>query len=341
MALNPTWVDSLTYAGTDLRRVDALMSMSNGVGVGAQSGIRPGGGGYTTTLAGSTISVSAGVAFVYFAGQGMYRAAMTSTWSGTLNAADSTYTRIDLVYLRVWDGSVDGSGLYKTDVVYLPGTPSASPSAPTPAGTQIYMPLATITVPQVGGGSASVSTAVRPVTVAPGGILPSSSAPTSPYTGQFYDNGTDLLRWNGSSWDTYFKVPAAWTSYTPTWTASTTNPSVGNGTLIGRYQKIGRTVIAHINLTAGSTTTFGSGNYNFTIPVAAANVGASLIGNAMLLGTDRWNGTINISPGASTLAPFFPISSTNTRTDFMTNTRPETFVNGTQLRLTFTYESAT
>lgn len=215
MALNPTWVDTLSYPGFDLRRVDALMSMSNGANVGALSGIRPGGGGYTTTLAGSTISVSAGVAFVYFSGQGMYRAAMNSTWTGTLNAADATYTRIDLVYLRVWDNSVDGSGLNKTDVVYLPGTPSASPSAPTPSGTQIYMPLATITVPAVGGGSASVSTAVRPVTVAPGGILPTSTAPSTPYTGQYYDDGTNLLRYNGSSWDTYQKqVTTGWTQPT-------------------------------------------------------------------------------------------------------------------------------
>ena len=234
MALNPTWVDTLSYAGTDLRRVDALMSMTNGTGVGALSGIRPG-GGYTTTLAGSTISVSAGVAFIYFAGQGMYRAAMTSTWTGTLSAADATFTRIDLVYLRVWDSAVDGSGLYKTDVVYLAGTPAASPVAPTPSGTQIYMPLATITVPQAGGGSASVSTAVRPVTVAPGGILPSSSAPSGPYTGMFYDNGTDLLRYNGSTWDTYQKVvTTAWT--TPALATGYASDGNGNGTV--QYRKV-------------------------------------------------------------------------------------------------------
>jgi hypothetical protein len=234
---NPTWQDSLSYAGFDLRRSDALLSQTNGTGVGALSGIRPG-GGYTTTLSGTTISVSAGTAFVYFAGQGMYRAAMSTTWTATLQAADATLTRIDLVYLRVWDNDVDGSGLRKSDPVYLPGTPSASPSAPTPSGTQIYIPLATITVPPVGGGSASVSTAVRPVTVAPGGILPASTAPSSPYTGMAWHDGTDLKVWNGSAWDVYQKANTVnWTTAS-LGTGYTQGDTTTNGNLNGpiRYR---------------------------------------------------------------------------------------------------------
>ncbi|MFF5186471.1 hypothetical protein ACFY30_22290 [Streptomyces sp. NPDC000345] len=335
-------IDALTFSGLETRLVEASTVMTDGTALGSRSGVRPGDPGLTVTLAGSVINVSAGVAVIGYSGQGIYKVASASSISpGSLTAAHASLTRIDLVYLRVWDNSVDASGLNKGDVVYLAGTPSASPVAPTPAGTQIYLPLATITVPPSGGGSATVSTAVRPVTVAPGGILPSSTAPGSPYTGQFYDNGTDLLRYNGSTWDTYFKVPAAWSTYTPTWTGSTTNPVVGNGTLIGRYQKIGRQVVGHINLTAGSTTTFGTGNYNFTLPFTAAASGAALVGTAMLLGTDRWNGATNISSGASTLAAFFPISATNGRSDFWTPSRPEAMASGTQVRITFVYESAT
>lgn len=200
MTFDPVWEDTLSYSGQELRRADLLMVMGNGSALGARSGVRPGDPGLTTTLSGSTISVSAGAAVVYQSGQGVYRAAMASAWTGTLNAADATYTRIDLVYLRVWDDAVDASGLHQADVVYLAGTPSATPAAPTPSGTQIYLPLATITVPPSGGGAASVSTAVRPYTVAPGGILPASSAPGSPYTGQYYDDGTGLRRWSGSAW---------------------------------------------------------------------------------------------------------------------------------------------
>jgi hypothetical protein len=140
--------------------------------------------------------------------------------------------------------------------------------------------------------------------------------------------------------DQFNTMFAAWTSYTPAWTASTTAPVLGNGTIAGRYMKIGRTVICHINLVTGSTTTYGAGNYSFSLPVQAANAGASIVGHAHLLGTDRWVGEIVISPNATTTSPFFNISATNTRVDFMTPTRPETLAAGAQLRLTFVYEAA-
>lgn len=58
----------------------------------------------------------------------------------------------------------------------------------------------------------------------------------------------------------------AWTTYTPTWTAATSNPSIGNGSLVGRYVKAGRLVIFEISLVGGSTTNWGSGAYALTLP---------------------------------------------------------------------------
>lgn len=344
MPVDPWAIDTLNFTGLEARNADSMFVMSNASALGSVSGVRPGDPGMTVTLAGTTINCSAGVAAVAYSGQGVYRVALPSSVTSTpstYTAAHATLNRIDLVYLRVWDNSVDASGLNKGDVVYLAGTPSASPVAPTPAGTQIYMPLATISVLSVSnGGTASVSTAVRPNTVAPGGILPTATAPSSPYIGQFYDNGTDLLRWNGSSWDTYYKVPGAWQSYTPVWTASTTNPNVGNGTLIGRYQKVGRDVHFHINLTCGSTTTFGSGNYNWTMPpFVAANLGASMIGVAQLLGTNRWAGQIVVSPAATSVSTFFPPSLGDCRLAFHSASVPETMNSSTQVRITGSYES--
>lgn len=197
----PKWIDGLSYTGLSLRRGDLLTGMHDGTAAGARAGVRPGGGGLGVTLAGTTITVAAGVAFLqYQSGQGLYRACLASSTNLTLTSPHATLSRIDLVYLRVWDNAVDASGLAQADVVYLTGTAASSPVAPTPAGTQIYIPLATITVPPSGGGSASVSTAVMPYTVAPGGILPSSSAPPSPYVGQYYDDGSSLRRWTGSAW---------------------------------------------------------------------------------------------------------------------------------------------
>jgi hypothetical protein len=72
---------------------------------------------------------------------------------------------------------------------------------------------------------------------------------------------------------------ADWSSYTPTWTATGTAPSLGNGTLSGNYIQIGKTVFAQIYFAAGSTTTFGTGSWRFSLPVTA-NV---LAGTAALM----------------------------------------------------------
>lgn len=62
-------------------------------------------------------------------------------------------------------------------------------------------------------------------------------------------------------------IPDNWTSYTPDWTAVTTPPALGNGSLTGQYIQVGSLVWVTISLVAGSTTTFGSGQYRFSLPV--------------------------------------------------------------------------
>jgi len=69
------------------------------------------------------------------------------------------------------------------------------------------------------------------------------------------------------------------TSFTPTWTATTTNPVLGNGTLTGQYTQVNKLVYARYALIPGSTTTFGTGDYRFSFPVLAtviSNFGAIL-----------------------------------------------------------------
>jgi hypothetical protein len=106
--------------------------------------------------------------------------------------------------------------------------------------------------------------------------------------------------------------------------------------------KFGRTVVCHINMISGSTSTYGTGTYNWSLPFQAANAGASYVGSAHLLGTARWVGEIVISPNASNCSAFLPkLSVTNGSVDFMTATQPETLAAGAQVRLTFVYESAT
>jgi|SRR5882757_863645 len=56
-----------------------------------------------------------------------------------------------------------------------------------------------------------------------------------------------------------------WTAYTPVLTG-TTNPVIGNGSLLGAYVLAGKLVHWRWSFTSGTTTTYGSGNYVITLP---------------------------------------------------------------------------
>ena len=56
-------------------------------------------------------------------------------------------------------------------------------------------------------------------------------------------------------------------AYTVAWTAVGTAPAIGNGSLSGKFSIQGRTCTDHITFSAGSTTTYGSSLYYFSLPV--------------------------------------------------------------------------
>ena len=62
-------------------------------------------------------------------------------------------------------------------------------------------------------------------------------------------------------------------SYTPSWTAATTNPVLNNGTIVGQWYYINTHLVWYsVLLTMGGSTTFGTGVYSFSLPVTAARV---------------------------------------------------------------------
>lgn len=91
-------------------------------------------------------------------------------------------------------------------------------------------------------------------------------------------------------------VPSGTTAYTPSWTSSGTAPAIVNGTLTGLYQVVGDLVYVAINLVAGSSTTYGTGFYNFSLPVAP-RAGFRMVLNGVLtdVGTQSYdvNAVIN------------------------------------------------
>lgn len=129
---------------------------------------------------------------------------------------------------------------------------------------------------------------------------------------------------------------SAWTPYTPTWTASAGSPSLGNGTLSGRYKKNGRTVHLALTLTGGSTTTYGTAGayWIFSLPAShTAAFTASGAVNAVDTGVLDYTGFCKIVSGATTLELF---KSTSGR---WVNNSPWTFGNTDVLNASITYET--
>jgi hypothetical protein len=95
-------------------------------------------------------------------------------------------------------------------------------------------------------------------------------------------------------------------TFTPAWTASTTNPTIGNGTLAGRYNKDGKAIDAFVELVIGSTTSAGTGNYAFAMPFQAA-AGMAYTGAVWLFrnGVTFRTGTALITSGATTALIYF------------------------------------
>jgi hypothetical protein len=82
---------------------------------------------------------------------------------------------------------------------------------------------------------------------------------------------------------------AAWPSWTPTWTTTGTQPSIGNGTIAGAAIQVGKITKFRFKMTIGSTTSLGTGNWLFSFPFTAnaaltANYGFLMSGYAEDLG---------------------------------------------------------
>lgn len=181
------------YSARDLRQLDSALMFPSADGLGARSGVRPGGQD-AAFLSGTTWTVRAHSGVIYPAltsTSGPYRYAQEQE-SGSIDPADSSNPRVDAVDIIIMDDDEDNSGQRRSRAVYTAGTPASSPVPPaTPAGS---IRLLEIDVP-AGAGSPS-ATYVAPATVASGGVLPVPSDSALPTAG-LYDGMTAVLRDSG------------------------------------------------------------------------------------------------------------------------------------------------
>lgn len=122
-----------------------------------------------------------------------------------------------------------------------------------------------------------------------------------------------------------------WTAFTPTWTGSTSNPAIGNGSLIGRYKKRGKSLELSYWIKMGSTTTFGSGDYMIGLPsgmTTAAGRQHLLAASIFDSGATYYLAAGRLDASASTMTLIV-----NTNALFVGATNPMAFANGDDIRI--------
>lgn len=259
---------------------------------------------------GMFVSVAAGTGYVpaQSAVGGCYVVHNDASFDVAIATAHATLARRDLIVARVNDAEYSGvNNTFTLEAVT--GTPAGSPVLPaTPAGA---IPLAQVQVNAAATQILNASiTDLRPYTTALGGTIPAptTARPPNPYKGMsIYDTTLNRPYWyDGSSWRSYsdeaylttsdlasylsangyvnqayltsnnYLTQAtldarAWTTYSVSWGAATTNPSLGNGSIAGRYFTIGKLVIVKVGLNLGTTSTLGSGAWSFNMPFTPAS----------------------------------------------------------------------
>lgn len=133
-------------------------------------------------------------------------------------------------------------------------------------------------------------------------------------------------------------IQAAWDDWTPTFT----NLTQGNGLVVARYLRVGKTITYRINFTAGTTSSFPGGALLASLPVTMKSdyiAGSSALGSAVLYDSSvgvssRTGGTAYVaSVGSSAVGMLVGNAVVN-------DTSPWTWATGDTFAITGTYESA-
>lgn len=136
----------------------------------------------------------------------------------------------------------------------------------------------------------------------------------------------------------------AYSAYTPTWTATGVAPVIGNATVVARYLQVGKLVHAYGSIVFGGTSTYGTGQYIFALPVApSASVSSPMtIGTAQLTDTSATaKASVNIEFfAASTVWLVYPATWPSGTSTAVAQTAPWTWAAGDTIAWNLIYEAA-
>lgn len=329
--------------------------------LGAYSGVRPGTPTTTVVMSGAgsttwTVGAHAGILDTQTpVAAGPYEYACDGADTGTITAANGSNPRIDVIWVTVNDTVQDGSGLRNATIGYSAGTAAASPSAPTvgqgtPAVPARAMILAQVNVPTSGTGSPT-ATWVAPYCVAAGGTRPwltaaALLASTGNYDGQLawaQDTHAEYV-WAAGAWQLLAKVPASWSTYSPSWTGESGGGAVlgTGGAIVGRYEQVGKSVKGVVTMILGTGGSGPAGIYNWSLPpiTAALLLGTNVdvpCGVTIFYGGADVTGTalVRYSSGGTRMIGIF-----HAQTAPAQSANPGTWAAGVRISFFFEYEAA-
>jgi hypothetical protein len=183
-------------------------------------------------------------------------------------------------------------------------------------------------------------------------VATSSTRPASPNEGMtIYETDTDRYKsYSGSAWEDVLTT-ATWRTFTPGIRSfgAGTDWALGNATTIGYYTKIGRLVIANLQITWGSTSTFGTKsllleNVAGLDPHASGfDSGRVTIGTGQMYDDSTGNGypcLLSQATGSGVALSAFSTSLSWTTLELATSTVPFTWAAGDVIGAQLIYQAA-
>ena len=174
-------------------------------------------------------------------------------------------------------------------------------------------------------------------------LITEGTEPSAPAAGKqriYIDSTTHLLKRTDSGGVDVTIEHGAWQTYTPAWTSDGTAPAIGNGTLSGRYRLLDASSMQIIiQFVRGSTSTNGTGNYQFSMPSGYKAGTMNQVISARLLdsGTAHYSATGYIDAGTTA---FFAIVADASGTRIFAHTQPITLATSDELNLSGILEYA-
>jgi hypothetical protein len=331
------------------------------------------------------VSVAAGVGYVptQSAVGGCYVVNNDGTYDVAIAASHASLARRDLICARVYDAEYSGaSNIWGLEAIT--GTPAGSPVLPAAPSGSIALAQVQVNASSSTVTNAAI-TDLRAYTTALGGVIPAptTARPSQPYKGMaIYDTTANKPFWyNGSSWHSYsdedylttsdlasylsangyltasyltsngYLTDAnlnalGWSNYTPIWGASSSNPSLGNGAIRGRYFRLGSFVAVQITMNLGSTSGIGNGMYSWSVPftpaAAASGTFANASGSAVLndAGTGQHFGLAYLFDLGGASGYRIRILTNSTVNSEVAHNHPFTWANGDDIAINIVYEVA-